>query len=614
MDKQCGGAKLKADAIDSPGFKPVYDMVIHENSKLSVLTTNSLKGFMINLTVDSTESKYLNLRGMRFTNPVTNFILKFVILRGKEDFTDLEPYEGIHKSFETPESFFEEAKFQQDIWKRSIIGGRPAICPSVANLSMFDTINSANLIWFFSRKVKQEPSSSVFKFLLNNSKINGRGIGILTMPAITQSTTLHEFSNLPDNSVFFGKEISYKHELYVVSFVFAQIVRLFIEIGVIHFDLHAGNVMVYLTPDKKQEKALLKTALIDFGRASNIMSDEPDSIFSNTDLAKKIKIRANKIFFNNLFLNSPPRDTTAIEKLNYMKHVLAYIAETEKNINNPKYYKNDGVRYQMKWYEKYIVHPEVFVFAFNILDTMTRINVTKTGINLETIHSYERDGSFINLNNPEGIDAFIVPYPGPMRNVPPPSRVPLPPPPPASRISLPPPPASRVSLPPSPPMEPVPPEIVVEMKPTDSSIDDEALDNNHSHADVESLQPNVEMEPVQSNVNAESLQHYVDIESTKSSMDDESLTTDYNSSVAQVESLSGIDANSLPPPRPRTSKRPNEQVDPSTGADAELRAAKRLPPQGGSKNKHHKTNKRKKCKSKKNRRNKNKNTRKKRKN
>ena len=575
MDKQYGGAKLRKDAIGSPGFTPVYDMVIHESSKLSVLTTNSLKGFMINLTVDSTESKYLNLRGMRFTNPVTNFILKFVILRGKEDFTDLDDYKGVYKSFETQESFFEEAKFQQDIWKRSIIGGRPAICPSVANLSMFDTINSANLIWFFLRKVKQDPSSSVFNFLLNNSKINGRGIGILTMPAITQSTTLFEFSNLPDDSNFFGKVIDYKHELYVVSVVFAQIVRLFIEIGVIHFDLHAGNVMVYLTPDQK-----LKTALIDFGKASNIMSDEPDSIFSNADLEKKKEIRANKIFLNDVFLNSPSRDTTSIEKLNYMKHVLAYIAETEKNINNPKYYKNDGVRYQMKWYEKYIVHPEVFVFAFNILDSMTRINVTRTGINPETIHSYEQNGSFINLNNPDGIDEFIVPYPGPMHKVPPP----------ALRVSLPPPPPME-PVPPPPPMEPVPPEI-----------------------DVESLHPDVEMEPIQSNVNADSLQHSVDIESTESSIDDESITTDKNSYVAQVESSSVIDANSLPPPRPRTSKRPIEQVDPSTGADAELQDAKRLPPQGGSKNKHHKTNKRKKCKSKKNRRNKNKNTKKKRKN
>ena len=399
--------------------------------------------------------------------------------------------------------------------------------------------------------------------------------GFLTMPAITQSTTLFEFSNLPDDSNFFGKVIDYKHELYVVSVVFAQIVRLFIEIGVIHFDLHAGNVMVYLTPDQK-----LKTALIDFGKASNIMSDEPDSIFSNTDLEKKKEIRANKIFLNNLFLNSPPKDTTAIEKLNYMKHVLAYIAETEKNINNPKYYKNDGVRYQMKWYEKYIVHPEVFVFAFNILDSMTRINVTRTGINPETIHGYEQNGSFIDLNNPDGIDEFIVPYTGPMHKVPPP--------------------ALRVSLPPSRPMEPVPPPPPIEPVPPE--------------IDVESLHPDVEMEPIQSNVNADSLQHSVDIESTESSIDDESLTTDTKTSVAQVESSSGIDANSLPPPRPRTSKRPIEQVDPSTGADAELQDAKRLPPQGGSKNKHHKTNKRKKCKSKKNRRNKNKNTRKKRKN
>ena len=581
MDKQCGGAKLKEDAIGSPGFTPVYDMIIHENSKLSVLTVDSLKGFIINLTVGSNESKYLNLAGTKFIRPVTNFILKFVILRGAYDFADLESYKKViieltdgltplesykyvHKSFETQQSFFEEAKFQQDIWKNSIIGGRPALCPSVANLSMFDTINSARLMWFLTKKAKQESTAPVFDFLFNNSKINGRGIGILTMPAITQSTTLFEFSNLPDDSNFFGIVITKKTKLDVISNVFAQIVRLFIEIGVIHFDLHPGNVMVYLTPDEK-----IETLLIDFGRASNIMSDEPDGIFHKNEneesndryIAKKKEIRAKKEYYNNIFLNYPLRNPNGKNKHDYMQHLLAYIAKIELDINNPLYFR-DNVTYQMKWYERYKTnYPEVFVDAFNKLDSMTRINVDRTGIAPETIQKYEQNGSFINLDNPEGINSFIVPYPGPTRQVTPP----------VPRILLPPP---------------------------------------------------VPMEPVQSTIDVESLPSSVETESNESSMDDESLTPDSKSSVAQVESSSSLDANSLPPPAPSApnenslvkvdrTKRSFSQVEQSTYAEP---MNKRLPPQGGSKNKLHKTNKRKKGKSKRNKRNKNKNTRKKRKN
>ena len=551
MDNQYGGVKRKADEIDSPGFTPVYDMINIDRSKLSVLTVDSLKGFMINLTADSTDSKYLNLGKTQFTAPVTDFILKFVIIKGTNDFTPLESYKKVkikstddpthlepdkyvHKSCETQDSFFEETKLQQYIWKNSITAGRPAICPSVANLSMFDTVNSARLMWFLRKKVNREPitTTSVFDFLFNNSKINSRGIGILTMPAITQSTTLYEFSNLPNNSNFFGIIITNKVKLYVISNVFAQIVRLFIEIGVIHFDLHPGNVMVYLAPDNK-----IKTLLIDFGRASDIMSDEPDSIFHKNEdedsndkyIAEKTKIRANKKYFYNIFLDNPPSNATGKDKHDYIQHVLAYIAKIELDINNPLYYR-DGKTYQMQWYEDYKEkYPEVFVYAFNILDTMTRINVDKKGIVLETIEKYEQNGSFINLDNPEGIDAFKVPYPGPIRQVPPP----------ATRVSLPPP-ATRVSLPP----------------------------------------PSIK--PESSNVNVES------------------LTPDSKNSVKQVD---------------RT-KDDFEQTDQSPDVDENSLTPynKRRRTDGGRKNKHHKTNKRKQCKSKRNRRNKNKNTRKKRKN
>jgi hypothetical protein len=54
---------------------------------------------------------------------------------------------------------------------------------------------------------------------------------------------------------------------------------------------------------------------------------------------------------------------------------------------------------------------ELFVNAFDILYKMTLLDGNSKDTSPDTIKTYERDGSFINLNTTEGIDAFIVPFP-----------------------------------------------------------------------------------------------------------------------------------------------------------------------------------------------------------
>ncbi len=574
MDNQTGGVKRKTDDTTSQGFTPVYDMVKAVGSKLSILTAKSLKGFMLNLSVDAEDSEYLNLRGKRFTEPVTNFILKFVILTPKPN-RELGYYNNVFKASETHSSFFEESRLQQYIWKKSITSGRPAICPSVANLSMFDTVNSARLMWFFLRKVNTDPTTAyVFHFLLNSSKINESGIGLLVMPTITQSTTLEHFLELDEGSVFFGKVITDDDKYYAISNVFAQIVRLFIEIGVIHFDLHPRNIMIYLTPDNE-----IKTLLIDFGRASNIMNGEPDTHLNK--LQKEELILKKKKYYNYFLHNAPSNDIKEIEKLKYMQTVIDYIAETEFLINNPKYYR-DGRRYQMSWYAKYreyyeltdtstvLEYARLFVNAFDILAEMAVLDGNRTGIASTTIQAYERNGSFINLDNPDGFNSFIVPFPGPI-----PMRVPVD----EIQISAP-----RVFLPP--PLD----ESLIP-----SNVDAEPLlppvPNEHvpSNVNAEPLRPELPEEAVSSNVNAEPLLPELPDEHVPSNVDAEPLLPHVPSNV---------DAESLLPPVP-------SNVD---GGNKQSRI------RGSRKNKHHKTNKRKKSKTKKNKRNQNKNTKKKRKN
>jgi hypothetical protein len=405
MNEQTGGLKLKN--IEKRGFTPVYDMVDKDSSIVSLLTANSLKGFMFNLNVDESISEYYTLNGTRFTSLVTRFILKFVVLTGRPDF-HLGDYNKIGKSSESPESFFEEAKLQQAIWKQSITGGRPAICPPVANLSMFDTINSARLLWFFFRKTNSRPDASqAFDFLFNSSNKAGRGIGVLVMPTITQSTTLGSFLDLPDNAHFYGKVITDAEKSEAVSNVFAQIVRLFIEIGVIHFDLHSGNAMIYLTPELE-----IKSSLIDFGRASNILSGVDDDFITKEYKENFVKVEMKK-FNDEFFRLTRDRDNSNDKKCDYMQRVLLLIARADFTVNNDRYYNNDGKRYQMRWYAKFATYVTLMARAFDILQTMMLVNIDRMGIQPGTLTSYERDGYLVNFDSDQGLRSFIVTYPGP---------------------------------------------------------------------------------------------------------------------------------------------------------------------------------------------------------
>jgi hypothetical protein len=562
MDKQYGGLKWTGPdnpidedtdnreiTINNTMFKPVYNMVNRVDSKLSLLTANSLKGFMINLNVNENDSEYKNLdKDGMFTVPVTNFILKFVIIKGTMNPDSLEPYNGISKSFESRQRFFEEAKLQQYIWTQSIIYGRPAICPSVANLSMFDTVNSKTLMQIFLNKVNSEPTTtssepttssseptttSTFEYLQKNSTINDRGIGVLTMPSITQSTTLRRFLSLRDDSYFYGEKITHEIKSRAISCVFAQIARLFIDIGVIHLDLHFENIMIYLDSDKTILEPVdkIKTLLIDFGRASNIENNEKD-VLSIKD--KKHANETRNILYNRF--DKMGCSASPYAKGECMENILDIIAKIDLTINKLQY-KNGRV--QMWWYYQYRNYHEypdnekrrefamLFVNAFDILKDMMKPNIKSPSIDPLTIKNYEEDGSFVNFSG--SVDEFLVSNPGtidPGGNL--------------HQMQY------RVYPPPA-PTEPV------------------------------SVAPS-------------------------------------NSSIESVATPSSVDANSLPQPAPdESNKRPFTEIDPSSGVDAE-QMNKRVPPQGGRKNKHHKTNKRKNGKSKRNRRNKNKNTRKKRKN
>jgi hypothetical protein len=395
MKNQHGGLKLKNPS--KQGFTPVYDMINSPSGNLNLLTYKSLKGFMISLDVNSEDTEYLTLSGSQFTKPVTSFILKFAVITPDNDET-LPSYKTIDKSSESKESYFDEAKLQQRIWKTSIFGGRPEICPPVANFSLFDNNNSKNLLQFLQSKTSGD-TKEIFDYLfncVNNDSSNG--IGVIIMPKVEMSTTFGDFIYKPNGTNFYRITINteYKNDAY--AYVTAQIARLFINIGVIHFDLHSGNALIYLTSDNK-----IKSLLIDFGRASDIMIDKDDDYLTISEKQEMRKMKGD--FFDTLFsIESDAPDKT---KANFIISVLDYIADVDYDKNQQLFQFSDPNRYQMDWYKNYPKRSFVPVKAFDILKESVVTEGTKMMPN--TIKQYERQGFLINFD--KDISSFIVPFP-----------------------------------------------------------------------------------------------------------------------------------------------------------------------------------------------------------
>ncbi len=397
MKKQNGGLKLAHP--NKQGFQPVYDMINSPSGNLSLLTYKSLKGFMISLDVDTDDSEYLALDGNKFNKVVTSFILKFAVITPRND-SELLDYNSVGKASESKDSFFDEAKLQQHIWKKSISGGRDEICPPVANFSLFDNNNSKELLTFLKGKTTG-PVNDIFIYLFDRVYANPTyGIGIITMPTVEKSMTFGDFLDSPKGTDFHGIQINNTYKNIAYELVTSKIARLFIDVGVIHFDLHANNSLIYLDPTNE-----IKCLLIDFGRASDIMSETNDEYLNIRD---KNEVKDHKeIYFSYLFeIQKYSKKDDA--KKDYMLSLLSYIARQDYFKNQEKFDMGDIHRYQMNWYDYYPVDTMVPVNAFNhLLESTTTMGTHITG---STIQNYERQGYLINFNN--DVTSFIVPFPG----------------------------------------------------------------------------------------------------------------------------------------------------------------------------------------------------------
>lgn len=415
MNNQTGGVKL-VDTIpdeEKVGFRPVSSMIENPESSISLLTAGSLYGFMFNFKIDKTDSKYRTLdTAYRFTNPVEQFILKIVVTVGKNHSRgSLGALAGVEKRSERETLFCKEAELQQTIWIRSITGGKPAICPPVANFAVFKNAEGKQLLELITKRTPPGPPSrtswleyltgltpfatslpivptkiAALEFLKATLEDKPKiGIGVLTMPTITNSTTLFDFYSLPEGGNFNGLKITYRNKMKAFAYVIAQTVRLFVHIGVIHYDLHLKNAIIYITDDKQ-----IKGMLIDFGQALDITAPVGTDPVLLADHAEENAKKEE--FFNRQFATTNLSDE---DKAAFMFDVMDYLADKGGyDITNPK-------GYQMSWYESFRDRSSagnngiIMREAFNILITLT-VNIDSK-LGNATIQGLLADGSISNI-------------------------------------------------------------------------------------------------------------------------------------------------------------------------------------------------------------------------
>ncbi len=365
-----GGAKSRYP--DKKGFQAVYDMLASPNSTLSILTTSSLKGFMLKLDVIDGEAAYRTDSNI----PITSYILKFVVISNENISERLESYNNKTKESEKHNDFIEEAKLQQSIWMSSIEQIQHEICPSVANLAIFDN-NGARILLDDLFNMYNLPElkelTDLFKYL--NRQLTGtRGLGILTMPNIVGSQTLYRFYNSPG--------VSNEVKINVKSQLASQVIILFLYLCVIHFDLHSNNSLVFFNSITNN----YETRIIDFGRVSDICE------FSKTDYINKVhKPRINNQL-NSLFEELKLRITTDKEKKDFVKKVLDYIYKFDLDIH--------GGTAQMKWIDEIKNNSNNCLKVFQYLDNIIFSGKPAT-FTPEKLDKYKYKGVIQDLNNPD---------------------------------------------------------------------------------------------------------------------------------------------------------------------------------------------------------------------
>jgi hypothetical protein len=327
-----GGAIQKNP--EKSGIDAIIVMLGSPTAKLKVLSENSKFGFIFELTIDEDESEYTRNDGVA----ITSFILKLVIISPKkstEVYINTITRVHMDKGTETKETFLTDVRVQHNVWFKSMESGHE-ICPDLIDALMLDNSLSQKLIETIQVDQKMEDDEDndehedkqLYRMLehlddlFKHEITRSYGIGLMIMTKVLNSVTVRSYLEYSRN---------YTRNCTAYSNIIAQIVRLFIENGILHLDLHHDNILI--------NTDTLYCELIDFGKTKQL---EPNVYEGYRASYQQLQLSDN------------------IQKSKFMEETFNYIITLEKRENEESY---------IEWLSKSCIANQnnMYLVAFQIL-------------------------------------------------------------------------------------------------------------------------------------------------------------------------------------------------------------------------------------------------------
>lgn len=255
--------------------KALYDM-IDNATNIECISYSSLEGFIFTITVNEANAVFNGLNDKsEFKNPISTVLLKLVLIK-RDGATrinfefEIEDDKKTRKRATTVDAFNNEIKVQYNVYKNTLNYNNIPICPSIIYNNVIDM--KAQILRFLLKikgKCRQYTIASEIigdLFDIYNAPKNIPTLGIIGMEFAEGYQTLDSYIDDKENSYSDGS-VTEENDMYnlqtceadckCVSSIIVNVIRLFISSGIIHLDLHSGNIMI--------NKKLNKSEIIDFG-------------------------------------------------------------------------------------------------------------------------------------------------------------------------------------------------------------------------------------------------------------------------------------------------------------------------------------------------------------
>lgn len=331
--------------------------ILERTTRLELVSAFSLRGFVFRVTTNQSES----------------YIMKIVVLSPNSFDSSISltkctelvnSLKNQKKLTQKEELFKSESEIQNFIYNESKRGDRNPICPGVSYsviykcdiskdfLSLLDDTNkklhgtNKNFSLFSFNPFRKTPEiDSVIKCLLHyftqNFIIQGEKepyffrLGIILMDEIPECVTFYEF--IHDNNLQEDKNLAYSN-------IYYQLIYLFLIIGVINFDMHRDNALVY------RDRDIIKTLLIDFDWGDDLTYEEDSKYLISYEKRYINKIRTklteelNSIIFSYVESSPQSKINFIMKTMNILNIICWTSYRRDKNIK-------DKTIHKMDWFE-----------------------------------------------------------------------------------------------------------------------------------------------------------------------------------------------------------------------------------------------------------------------